>query len=304
MIILTGGAGFIGSCILWKLNEEGVDDIIVVDKLDKSDRDRNLENKKYKDYLDKDEFIRLVSGNKLGWDIDCIIHMGACTSTTSDDKDYMMSNNFEYSLRLAKWAIEKRVFFIYASSAATYGDGSLGFSDSDQVTKRLRPLNIYAYSKHLFDLWVINNKLSDKVVGLKFFNVFGPNEYHKQDMRSVACKKFDEIKQTGKVRLFKSYKKEYKDGQQKRDFIYVKDAVSVVNFFFENRTRCGIYNVGTGKAHSWNELAMAMFKHFKTLVNIEYFDMPENLRLKYQYFTKAIIGKLQDAGYKKEFWTL
>ncbi len=302
MIIITGALGFIGSCILWLMNKEGLCDILIVDQKDDSGKDKNIENKKFKDFLDKDEFINLARKNKLGKNIDCVIHMGASTSTTESNKDYLMKNNYEYSLSVAKWCLGNNFRFIYASSAATYGDGSLGFSDEDSVSLKLKPLNLYGLSKQLFDLWVINSKLQDRMVGLKFFNVYGPNEYHKADMRSLVCKKFDEIRDTGKIKLFKSYKKEYKDGEQRRDFIYVKDAVNIVWFFFENRESCGIYNVGTGSSHSWNELAGSMFKYFKKSEEIEYFDMSDNIREHYQYITEARVENLRKAGYKKEFW--
>ena len=194
--------------------------------------------------------------------------------------------------------------FIYASSAATFGDGSRGFSDEDENTLKLKPLNLYGNSKHLFDLWVIEKRLVDKIAGLKYFNVFGPNEYHKKDMRSVIAKSFDEVVKTKKMKLFKSYKKEYKDGEQKRDFIYVKDAVEATYFFFENRGKNGIYNVGTGIARTWNGLAKAIFKALGMEPDIEYIDMPETLKTKYQYFTQADTSKLRKAGYNKDFFSL
>jgi ADP-L-glycero-D-manno-heptose 6-epimerase len=304
MIILTGGAGFIGSCLLWKLNKEGINDVIVVDEPVTPDKKPNLDGKKFDSYLNKDRFLSLVTSDKLGKKIDTIFHLGACTSTTLIDMDYFIKNNVEYSKKLARYSIANDIRFIYASSGATYGDGSQGFSDKDENTKKLKPLNPYGYSKHLFDLWVIEGGLADRVAGLKYFNVFGPNEYHKEDMRSVPAKSFDKVVRDKKIKLFKSHKKGYKDGEQKRDFIYVKDAVEATYFFYENRDKNGIYNIGTGVARSWNDLAKALFNALGMAPNIEYFDMPENLRNKYQYFTEADISKLKNAGYKKDFTPL
>ena len=199
--------------------------------------------------------------------------------------------------------MKKNIRFIYASSAATYGDGSFGFDDSDDTSLKLKPLNLYAYSKQLFDLWIINSNLSKKVVGLKFFNVFGPNEYHKKDMKSLVCKKFDEIRKTGKIKLFKSYRKDYQDGEQKRDFIYVKDAITIVDYFFKNHKLSGIFNVGTGKARSFNDLGKACFSALGKEKKIVYIDMPEGLREKYQYFTEADISRLQ-SWYTTPFFSL
>jgi len=220
------------------------------------------------------------------------------------DMDYFLKNNVEYSKILAKYAISREIRFIYASSGATYGDGSLGFDDDATTTLKLKPLNPYGYSKHLFDLWAINGGVADKMVGLKYFNVFGPNEYHKGDMRSVIAKSFDQVIKHKKIRLFKSYKKEYPDGGQKRDFIYVKDAVSATYHFFEKRGKGGIYNVGTGEARTWNDLAKALFEALGMELDIEYFDMPEGLRDKYQYFTEAMISRLRATGFKEDFHTL
>jgi len=292
MIILTGGAGFIGSCFLWKLNEKGINDIIIVDDLDKPGKCQNLEGKSYSDYIQKDDFLAMVKEDKAPVP-EFVVHMGACSSTILTDTEYYIKNNYEYSKILAKWALSKKANFMYASSAATYGDGSEGYSDDTESTYNLKPLNMYGFSKHLFDLWVIKNDLIDKVTGIKFFNVFGPNEYHKEEMRSVVCKAFKQVRDEGKMRLFRSYNKDYDDGEQKRDFIYIKDAVEIMYYLFKNPQITGIYNLGTGKARSWNDLAKAMFKTFKKKPVIEYIDMPENLREKYQYFTQADMSKLQ-----------
>jgi len=292
MIILTGGAGFIGSCFLWKLNEKGINDIIIVDDLDKPGKCQNLEGKSYSDYIQKDDFLAMVKEDKAPVP-EFVVHMGACSSTILTDTEYYIKNNYEYSKILAKWALSKKANFMYASSAATYGDGSEGYSDDTESAYNLKPLNMYGFSKHLFDLWVIKNDLIDKVTGIKFFNVFGPNEYHKEEMRSVVCKAFKQVRDEGKMCLFRSYSKDYDDGEQKRDFIYIKDAVEIMYYLFKNPQITGIYNLGTGKARSWNDLAKAMFKALKKKPVIEYIDMPENLREKYQYFTQADMSKLQ-----------
>jgi ADP-L-glycero-D-manno-heptose 6-epimerase len=237
-------------------------------------------------------------------DMECIIHMGACSSTTLQDAQYFQENNFEYTRALAQWALKHKVRFIYASSAATYGDGSIGYADDDQTIRQCAPLNLYGESKQKFDEWVLDNGVGDKVVGLKFFNVFGPNEYHKGDMRSVVAKAYKQVKTEGKIRLFKSYKDEYLDGEQKRDFIYVKDAVGVVIFFLDNPQVNGIFNVGTGNARTWNDLANALFDALGKKPQIEYIEMPQVLRDKYQYFTQAKMSKLQKQGYTKPFTSL
>ena len=301
-VIVTGGAGFIGSCLLWKLNQKGITDILVVDHLGDSAKWRNLVGKHFADYIEKDDFLKLVLEDKVDKDVDLIVHFGACTSTTCTDAVYMMKNNYEYSKELAKLALRRKIPFLYASSGATYGSGEDGFSDEDQATLRLKPLNIYGYSKQLFDLWVLRNKLVNKVTGFKFFNVFGPNEYHKGEMMSVIAKSFDKIVKERKIRLFKSYRQDYADGEQKRDFIYVKDVVELTYRFIEQPKTTGIFNLGTGLAHTWNELARAIFSALDLPLKIEYFDMPEAIRDKYQYFTEARMDKLKRAGLKPNFF--
>jgi len=299
-IIVTGGAGFIGSAIIWGLNKLGIDNILIVDHMDESLKWKNLVGLKFMDYMDKEDFLIAILDGKFNQEnIHCIFHMGACSSTTERDAGFMFKNNFEYSKHLATFAIRKEIRFIYASSAATYGDGSQGFSDDHGILEKLKPLNIYGYSKHLFDLWLRRNGLLDKVVGLKYFNVYGPNEYHKGEMRSFVIKAYEQIIQTGEVKLFKSYKPEYKHGEQKRDFIYIKDAVDMTLFFFQNRKPWGIFNIGTGKAHTWNELVDAVFKALGKQARIKYIDMPVELRNQYQYFTEADISKLIKCSYKK-----
>jgi ADP-L-glycero-D-manno-heptose 6-epimerase len=303
-VIVTGGAGFIGSCLIHKLNSAGITNIIVVDHLDDSLKWKNLVGKSIEDYIAKEKFLDALESAKLKSPFDFIIHMGACSSTTETNGEYLMENNYLYSKRLAKWALARKVPFLYASSAATYGDGSLGYSDDDQVSLGLKPLNLYGYSKQLFDLWLIKNGLTAQVTGFKFFNVFGPNEYHKDNMRSVIAKVFDGVSRGERMRLFRSYVKEYPDGEQKRDFIYVKDAVDIVYYFMEHPDKHGIFNVGTGNARSWNDLARGLFAALGKPEQIEYIDMPGQIRDKYQYFTQADLSKLTKAGYTRKFYPL
>ncbi|MBC7190326.1 ADP-glyceromanno-heptose 6-epimerase, partial [Candidatus Aerophobetes bacterium] len=228
-----------------------------------------------------------------------IIHLGARSSTTEKDVDFLMINNYEYTKELAKWSLRNNVRFIYASSAATYGDGSNGFSDEHSLLPILKPLNAYGYSKHIFDLWALKNGILDKIVGLKYFNVYGPKEWHKGEMRSMVLKAYEQIKKDGKIRLFKSYHNDYKDGEQLRDFIYVKDAVEMTLFFIEKTEINGIFNIGTGIPRSWNDLAKAVFESLGIKPQIEYIDMPEEIKGKYQYFTKADMRKMIETGYNK-----
>jgi ADP-L-glycero-D-manno-heptose 6-epimerase len=301
MIIVTGGSGFIGSAIISELNNRGIKDIIVVDYLGNDEKWKNLVNLKFLDYIERDTFLNLVNSKDLK-KVKAVIHMGACSSTTEQDASYLIKNNFEYTKDLAKYCIDNKTRFIYASSAATYGDGSNGYSDAS--IDNLVPLNMYGYSKHMFDIWARNNKISDKIVGLKFFNVYGPNEYHKGDMRSVINKAFYQIKEKSFMQLFKSYKSDYKDGESKRDFIYIKDAVKMTLFFLDHKHKNGIFNIATGIPRTWNDLARAVFKAMNIQEKIEYIEMPENLREKYQYFTQGDITKLKKAGYKEKINTL
>jgi ADP-L-glycero-D-manno-heptose 6-epimerase len=304
MIIVTGGAGFIGSAFVWKLNQEGIDDIVIVDQLGTDDKWKNLVNRRFVDYIHKDDFLHMICDDQVPFEISAIVHMGACSSTTERDADYLWDNNYLYTSTLAEWAIERGIRFIYASSAATYGDGTQGFSDDHRKIKELKPINMYGYSKQVFDLRVLRNSLEKKIAGIKFFNVFGPNEYHKGDMTSVIFKAFHQIKETGKVKLFKSYKKEYKDGGQLRDFVYVKDCVNAMWWLFNNPKANGIFNLGTGNARTWNDLIKAVFLAMKKKTNIEYIEMPEALRNQYQYFTEAQMSKLKKAGCPVKFLSL
>jgi len=284
--VVTGGAGFIGSSLLWKLNKEGMSDLLVVDILESSEKWKNLQGKRFTDYLEAEPFKEKLLAGRLPY-IKGIVHLGACSSTTETNASYLIQNNYEYTKALAQWALAKKARFIYASSAATYGDGEFGYTTDVATTEKLRPLNMYGYSKHLFDLWALRKGLSKKMIGIKFFNIFGPNEYHKYDMRSMVAKAYEQIHNDGKIRLFKSYKAEFRDGEQERDFMYVKDAVNVVYDFMQGKQAGGLYNVGAGKARTWNDLAKAIFAALGKPPKIEYIDMPESLRSKYQYHTKA-----------------
>lgn len=295
-IIVTGGAGFIGSAIVWGLNRMGREDILVVDRLDHTDKWRNLSPLKFADYLDADALPDVLDDLD---GVEAIIHMGACSSTTETDSAMMISNNYQYTQDLAEFAVENGVRFIYASSAATYGDGSAGMQDGVDDLGSLRPLNIYGYSKHLFDLYAARNGMFTDIVGLKYFNVFGPNEGHKGDMRSLVNKSFDQIRETGKLRLFKSADERYRDGEFGRDFVYVKDVVDMTLFFLENDA-AGLFNIGSGRMNTWNALADAIFAALERPREVEFVDMPEHLRDRYQYHTQADLSALREAGYTRE----
>lgn len=297
--IVTGAAGLIGSALIWKLNQMGIDDILAVDHLGTSEKWKNLRALAYADYMEKDVFMDRLLANELPDDTEVILHMGACSSTTEKDATYLVGNNFNYTRCLAAYAVEKNIRFLYASSTATYGGGEHGYVDDENSIEELRPLNMYGYSKQMFDLWAKHQGLLSGITGVKYTNVFGPNELHKGEMRSVVCRAYEQIRDTGKVKLFKSYRPEYADGEQKRDFIYVKDAVEMVMFLLKNNCH-GIYNIGSGRAETWNSLAGAVFKAMNKPVNIEYIDMPDFLRGKYQYYTCADISKLRNAGYTAE----
>jgi ADP-L-glycero-D-manno-heptose 6-epimerase len=302
-VIVTGGAGFIGSAFVWKLNQQGIDDILIVDELGVDEKWKNLVGLRYADYRHKDDFLRCVETGTVEMQPDAIVHMGACSATTERDAEYLMRNNYRYTRTLAEWAIAKGSRFLYASSAATYGDGEAGFDDAADIDS-LTPLNMYGYSKQIFDLEARRNGMLDRIVGLKFFNVFGPNEYHKADMTSVVFKAFQQIENEGAIRLFRSYRSDYGDGDQVRDFVYVKDCIEVMWWLLETPSVNGLFNVGTGKARSWNELARAIFAAAGRPEKIEYIPMPEALQGKYQYYTKATSEKLQRAGCPVAFRSL
>ena len=293
--IVTGGAGFIGSAMIWKLNGMGVGDIIAVDHLADSEKWKNLRNINFLDYIEKDKFIEMIECGKFNNSkIDSIIHFGACSSTTQNDSTYLISNNYEYTKTLAHYSLKKKIRFIYASSAATYGNGEKGFDDDPDIIETLKPLNMYGYSKHLFDLYALKNNLLSSIAGLKFFNVFGPNEYHKGEMCSVIYKSYSQIKETGKIDLFSSYLPQYSDGEQKRDFLYIKEAVDKAACFIENHSINGIFNIGSGKARTWNDLAYSIFKALNKTPKINYINMPESIKDKYQYFTEAKMKKFEE----------
>jgi len=293
MYIVTGGAGFIGSACVWRLNQAGIDDIVIVDDLGDGDKWKNIRQLRYADYVQRDLFLRMLEENALPWSLTAVVHMGACSSTTERDAEFLLRNNFKYSQSLCRFALERDLRFIYASSAATYGDGSQGFSDHPDSLRGLVPLNMYAYSKHLFDVWLLREGLPDQAVGLKFFNVYGPNEYHKGGMRSVVCKAWHEISASGRLRLFRSSHPDYPDGGQVRDFVYVKDCADLVWWFLSQHSGGGLYNVGTGVARSWNDLAHAVFQAMGRETRIDYVDMPEELRGGYQNFTQADMAWLE-----------
>lgn len=304
MFIVTGGAGFIGSTFVSKLNSEGHKDILIVDEFDTSSKWTNLAGKNFRDVLNKDEFLAQLLQNKLPDQIDGIIHLGASSSTTEHRMDYLLQTNTRFSQHLANFASDRGVRFIYASSAATYGDGALGYSDDLGILPQLRPLNPYGFSKQLFDLWAVNQGMISSMAGLKFFNVYGPNEYHKGNQASVVFKAVHEVKALGTISLFKSYRSDYLDGEQKRDFIYVKDCCDVMWWLLKNTSVCDIFNLGTGQARSWNDLAKAVFSALGKNPLINYIDMPSELKSHYQYFTEAPMAKLRKAGYSAPFRSL
>ena len=310
MIIVTGGAGLIGSAVIHRLNEMGRDDILVVDHLGTTGKWRNLTPLRFMDYLEKDSFEQMLDQGSLagrlpgGRGLDAVIHLGACSATTEPDATYLIKNNFEYSRKLALTALASDARFIYASSAATYGDGEHGFVDEDSQLPLLRPMNMYGYSKQLFDLWALRQGLLSKMAGIKYFNVYGPNEQHKGEMRSLVLKAYEQISATGTLRLFKSHRPEYSDGEQLRDFIYVKDAAAMTLHFLQATEANGIFNVGGGTTVSWNRLAGAVFSAMGRAINIEYIDMPESIRNTYQYLTCAETAKIRASGYSAPVTTV
>jgi len=306
MILVTGGAGFIGSNIVRMLNDRGIEDIIIADHICDTDKWMNIRNKTYTEYIERSELLGRL--HEFSGKISYVIHMGACSATTERNFDFLYKNNFEFTKALWIFCADEGISFIYASSAATYGDGKAGFDDECDINNLL-PLNGYGYSKQLFDLWVekelkLGKQAPSQHVGFKFFNVYGPNEYFKGSMASVIFHTFNEVSKTGKKGLFKSYKEEYKDGQQLRDFIYVKDICKVIGFMMDNPTVNGLFNLGTGKARSFYDLAISTFNAMGIKPNIEFIEMPESLREKYQYFTEAKMDKLRNAGYTEKFYSL
>ena len=291
LIVITGAAGFIGSAVVRYLNDQGLSNLILVDDFKKSPKWKNLIGKKFTDLISRYDLFDWLKGRDQ--EIEAFIHLGACSDTVETDGDYFLKTNYRYTIRLAEYALQHKHRFIYASSAATYGNGKQGFFDSHEQIDRLSPLNIYGYSKHMVDQWMKNQNVLDSVVGLKYFNVFGPNEYHKGRMGSMVMHMTDMIQKDGKVKLFQSNDPEnFADGEQKRDFIYVKDAARITCDYLENDL-CGIFNVGTGEAISWSRLATAVFKALGKEANIESVPMPEDLSKNYQNYTCADMGKYQ-----------
>jgi len=303
-IVVTGGSGFIGSALIWRLNQLGEDNILIVDSLGSSKKWRNISGLNFTDYIEKDDFIKKIISDGLPDTIHTIFHFGACSSTTEDDIRYLIKNNYEFSKILAGHAIDKGVRFIYASSAATYGDGSQGYLDEENIIEQLRPMNGYGFSKQIFDLYSRRAGWLEKIVGLKFFNVFGPNEYHKGTMRSMICKGFEQIMVKGKINLFHSYRNGYMDGEQDRDFIYIKDAVEMVIFIYRHPELHGLFNIGSGTAQTWNTLARILFDVTETRRQIQYVPIPDDIKETYQYHTQADMTKLRQAGYDEPITTL
>jgi ADP-L-glycero-D-manno-heptose 6-epimerase len=299
-ILVTGGAGFIGSALVWELNRRGIENILVADFLGNNNpKWKNLAPLRFADYIEADDLLtRLDASHDLFSDIGAIFHLGACSSTTETDAAYLIRNNFEYTKTMARFAIEGGRRFIYASSAATYGGIEASLAESVPL-ESLRPLNMYGYSKHLFDCYAQRVGILPKITGLKYFNIFGPNEDHKGDMRSVVHKACGQIRETGKVSLFKSYRPEFQHGEQRRDFLYVKDAVAATLFLAENVNGNGLFNIGSGQANTWLSLVNPIFDALNQPRKIDFIEMPKELQGKYQYFTCADITKLRSAGFTR-----
>lgn len=319
MIIVTGAAGLIGSATVWALNQRGREDIIIVDEIidgppspqamgDASpssdsarEKEHNVENLKYDQMIGIADFrSQLLAGEFDNAGVEAIIHLGACSSTTEQNWDYLSDNNVEYTKDIIRWCQSNNAKCIYASSAATYGNGEMGYNDDHKLFDALVPLNLYGKSKLLVDIWARDGGFLDSAVGLRYFNVFGPNEWHKEGMMSVVAKKYPEIVAGKRMTLFKSYDKDYVDGGQKRDFVYVKDAVRATLFFLDNKQFGGVFNVGTGVARTWLDVGRAMFAACSIPENIEFIDMPDNLKNQYQYFTQADIKKLKNTGFDSD----
>ena len=297
MIAVTGAAGFLGSALVWGLNQRGERAILCVDTDLSAHRYANLKPLRYGAYLCHDEFLAAMARGAYKGRLAAVVHLGACSNTTETNWDYLRENNLEYSKTLCKAAVEAGARFVQASSAATYGDGEQGYSDEHAGLDALKPLNLYARSKHEFDLWARDEGLLDRIAVLKYFNVYGPNEWHKEDMRSMVCKGYEQIRDTGKVRLFKSERPEFPDGGQRRDFLYVKDAVPMTLWLVDHSEHNGIYNIGTGVSADWNRMMGAVFAAMDREPAIEYIDMPPHIAKAYQYDTRADITKLLATGY-------
>lgn len=313
MILITGAAGFIGSALVWKLNEEGINDIIVSDKLRTEEKWLNLRKRDYADWVDRDELFDWLAVPENAEKITAVVHMGACSATTETDGDFLMKNNYEFSKELWDFCADRNIKYVYASSAATYGMGELGYDDDVSVEdlKKLMPLNKYGYSKKFFDDWAFKQKKAPKQWnGIKFFNVYGPQEYHKGRMASMVFHAYNQYRANGIVKLFTSHKEGYEDGMQLRDFVYIKDVVNVLKFFLDNDTESGVYNLGTGQCRPFYDLVLNAVRaaadnyEIEGKDVIEFTPMPEDLRGRYQYFTEAAMVKLKRAGYTEDFHTL
>ena len=304
-IVVTGAAGFIGCNVVAELNRRGEDEIVIVDELGKDEKWKNLVGLRYEDIVSPEEFLGLIEDGAFA-DARSVIHLGACSSTTEADADYLLRNNYQYTRVLVNWCESNEIRLVYASSAATYGDGTLGYNDADAVTPTLHPLNMYGYSKQMVDLWALKHGLFKTIVGLKYFNVYGPHEEHKGEMRSMVTKSIEQIRERGAVQLFKSYNPQYKDGEQLRDFVWVGDAVDVTLQFAmqDYGAPGGLFNCGSGEARTWLDLAAAVFNALGVEEKIEFIEMPKELQGKYQYFTQAEMAKLRAAGYEKAFTSL
>lgn len=296
-LVITGAAGLIGSALVWALNRRGIQDILLVDRLDATEKWKHLVPLRFADFVEADDFECSAAQGRTFGDVRTVLHLGACSSTTETDAGYLLRNNYEYTKNLALWAVEQKARFVYASSAATYGALEADVSDEADL-HALRPLNAYAYSKHLFDLYAARTGLDVQTCGIKYFNVFGPNEDHKGEMRSIVQKAYEQIRESGSVRLFKSHRPEYRDGEQQRDFIYVKDAVEMT-LHLAQAGATGLFNVGSGTPHTWLELVGPIFRALELPERIEFVEMPQHLRGKYQYYTCARIERLRATGYDR-----
>lgn len=303
MIVVTGAAGFIGSCLVTRLNEKGYFDLVLADDFSRNDKEPNLNGKKFLEKINRDKFPEWLEKN--GREVKFVFHIGARTDTTEQNEAIFQKLNLDYSKKIWNICTANSIPLVYASSAATYGNGEFGYHDDESNLFQLQPLNPYGWSKHKFDLWVKEQKSTPPHwYGLKFFNVYGPNENHKRRMASVIFHAYYQIKEKGKVKLFRSHRDDYKDGWQLRDFIYVKDLISVCIFMMENQPASGIYNLGTGKARSFYDLALAVFQSVNKNPDIEFIDIPQDIRDAYQYFTEADMNKLRSNGYALPFYSL
>ena len=302
-ILVTGGEGFIGSALVWALNRRGCDNIVVCDVLGTNEKWRNLTPLRFADYVEAADLLPRLQNGALG-KFDLVLHLGACSATTEKDASYLIRNNFEFTKDLAAWSLAHAARFVYASSAATYGDGSAGMEDDVTQLDKLRPLNMYGYSKHLFDVHAQRAGFLNKIVGLKYFNIFGPNEDHKADMRSLVHKSTAQVQAEKLIRLFKSYRPDFRDGEQQRDFLYVKDCVAMTLHLAATPTAGGLFNIGSGEARTWINLANAVFTALDQKPKIEFIEMPETIRDKYQYFTQANIARLRATGYSEKITSL